>query len=63
MIAKLIVWDEDRSAAIRRLHAALARCRIGGVVTNLNLLLAITDIMSSRLAPWTPVSSRASGMR
>ena len=43
MIAKMIAWDEDRSAAIRRLHAALARCRIGGVVTNLNLLLAITE--------------------
>jgi 3-methylcrotonyl-CoA carboxylase alpha subunit len=43
MIAKIIAWGEDRSAAITRLHSALARCRVGGVVTNLNLLLAITD--------------------
>ncbi len=42
MIAKLIAWGEDRPTALRRLHAALARCRVGGVVTNLNLLLAVT---------------------
>jgi 3-methylcrotonyl-CoA carboxylase alpha subunit len=43
MIAKVIAWGEDRTTAIRRLHSALARCRIGGVVTNLNLLLAVTE--------------------
>jgi 3-methylcrotonyl-CoA carboxylase alpha subunit len=41
MIAKLISWGEDRPAALRRLRAALAQCRVGGVTTNLNLLLAI----------------------
>jgi 3-methylcrotonyl-CoA carboxylase alpha subunit len=41
MIAKVISWGEDRPAALRRLRAALAECRIGGVTTNLNLLLAI----------------------
>jgi 3-methylcrotonyl-CoA carboxylase alpha subunit len=43
MIAKLISWGEDRPAALRRLRAALAQCRIGGVTTNLNLLLAIAS--------------------
>ncbi len=43
MIAKLIVWGEDRATALRRMNTALAQCRIGGVTTNLNLLLAITD--------------------
>ena len=43
MIAKLIVHGETRAAALRRLRAALGRCRIGGVVTNLNLLLAIAS--------------------
>ncbi|HXV22647.1 MAG TPA: acetyl/propionyl/methylcrotonyl-CoA carboxylase subunit alpha [Alphaproteobacteria bacterium] len=43
MIAKLIAWGEDRPAAIRRMNGALTRCRIGGVTTNLNLLLAITN--------------------
>jgi 3-methylcrotonyl-CoA carboxylase alpha subunit len=41
MIAKVISWGEDRPAALRRLRAALAECRIGGVTTNLNLLMAI----------------------
>jgi 3-methylcrotonyl-CoA carboxylase alpha subunit len=40
MIAKLISWGADRPAALRRLRAALAECRIGGVTTNLNLLMA-----------------------
>ena len=43
MIAKVISWGEDRPAALRRLRAALAECRIGGVTTNLNLLLAIAS--------------------
>jgi 3-methylcrotonyl-CoA carboxylase alpha subunit len=41
MIAKVISWGEDRPGALRRLRAALADCRIGGVTTNLNLLMAI----------------------
>ena len=38
MIAKLIVWDRDRPAAVRRLEAALARYEVAGVETNLGLL-------------------------
>jgi len=38
MIAKLIVWDRDRRAAIRRLGAALREVRIAGVTTNLGFL-------------------------
>jgi 3-methylcrotonyl-CoA carboxylase alpha subunit len=41
MIAKLIVWGEDRPQALARLRAALANCRLVGVATNLDLLCAI----------------------
>ena len=34
MIAKLIVWDVDRDAALRRMREALAQCEVGGVTTN-----------------------------
>ncbi len=38
MIAKLIVWGEDRAAALRRLHGALAEYEIVGVATNRDFL-------------------------
>ena len=41
MIAKLIVWDTDRPAAARRLHAALMDYEVAGVQTNLELLRRI----------------------
>jgi 3-methylcrotonyl-CoA carboxylase alpha subunit len=41
MIAKLIVWGEDRPAALRRLVAALGEYEVVGVRTNLGLLRAI----------------------
>lgn len=41
MIAKLIVWDEDRPAAIRRLHDALGDVRIIGLTTNVAFLRRI----------------------
>jgi len=41
MIAKLIVWDHDRPAAVRRLTKALAATVIGGVNTNRQYLLEI----------------------
>jgi 3-methylcrotonyl-CoA carboxylase alpha subunit len=41
MIAKLIVWGEDRTAAIRQLAGALAEYEVVGVQTNLGLLRAI----------------------
>ena len=40
MIAKLICWDVDRDAALRRLRAALARIPGGGFTTNLQFLAA-----------------------
>ncbi len=41
MIAKLIVWDEDRDAALRRLRGALAEFQVAGLVTNLPFLAAV----------------------
>jgi 3-methylcrotonyl-CoA carboxylase alpha subunit len=41
MIAKLIVWGEDRSAALRQMAAALGEYEVVGVTTNLGLLRAI----------------------
>jgi 3-methylcrotonyl-CoA carboxylase alpha subunit len=41
MITKLIVWGEDRAAAILHLQQALADYQIIGVTTNLDLLAAI----------------------
>ncbi len=38
MIAKLIVWDHDRPAALRRLRTALADCEVAGLATNLTFL-------------------------
>lgn len=41
MIAKLIVWDEDRATALRRLQQALTRYEVVGVSTNLAFLRAL----------------------
>jgi 3-methylcrotonyl-CoA carboxylase alpha subunit len=41
MIAKLIVWGEDRAAAVRNLRSALAGCQIAGVRHNVDFLRAI----------------------
>jgi 3-methylcrotonyl-CoA carboxylase alpha subunit len=41
MIAKLIVWGEDRTVAVRRLATALAEYEVVGVQSNLGLLRAI----------------------
>ncbi len=38
MIAKLIVWDENREKALQRLAKALAEYRIDGVTTNIDFL-------------------------
>ena len=38
MIAKLIVWDENRSKALQRLAKALSEYRINGVTTNIDFL-------------------------
>ena len=41
MIAKLVVWDEDRAAAVRRLGRALAGTEVVGPRTNLRFLQAL----------------------
>ncbi|MGH8321718.1 MAG: acetyl-CoA carboxylase biotin carboxylase subunit, partial [Gammaproteobacteria bacterium] len=41
MIAKLSVWDKDRSAAIKRLQQALSQTAVFGLITNLPLLRGI----------------------
>jgi 3-methylcrotonyl-CoA carboxylase alpha subunit len=41
MIAKLIVWDTDRPAALRRLRQALTEYQVAGVTTNLGFLGAL----------------------
>jgi 3-methylcrotonyl-CoA carboxylase alpha subunit len=38
MIAKLIVWDEDRRSALARLREALAQCEIEGPKSNIGFL-------------------------
>ena len=38
MIAKLVVWGEDRAVALGRMRAALAECEIVGVATNVEFL-------------------------
>lgn len=41
MLAKLIVWGEDRSVALGKLRSALSRYHLAGVATNLSLLTRI----------------------
>ena len=41
MIAKLVVWDTSRAAAVRRLRGALAEYQVVGVTTNLAFLGAV----------------------
>ena len=43
MIAKLIVWDEDREKALARLAACLGNYAIGGVITNIDYLKRIAS--------------------
>lgn len=38
MIAKLIVWDRDRPAALQRMREALAQCDIAGPKSNIDFL-------------------------
>ena len=41
MLAKLVVWGEDRSVALSRLREALSQYHLAGVATNLSLLARI----------------------
>lgn len=46
MIAKLIVWGEDRSAAIRKLKGALHKTHITGLITNVRYLEKLISLDS-----------------
>lgn len=50
MIAKLIVWDEDRHKALRRLSKALSEYRINGVTTNIDFLYNLASCEPFRQA-------------
>jgi 3-methylcrotonyl-CoA carboxylase alpha subunit len=41
LIAKLVVWGEDRGGALRRLRRALASVEIAGAITNVGFLAAL----------------------
>ena len=43
MIAKLIVWADDRSSAVRRLRTALSQTQVVGLGANTEFLLAIAS--------------------
>ncbi len=44
MLAKLLVWAEDRPAALRRLRRALSEYRISGIATTLPLFRLLLDV-------------------
>jgi 3-methylcrotonyl-CoA carboxylase alpha subunit len=54
MIAKLICWDVDRDAALRRLRAALAEYQVVGLTTNIAFLLSVTAHRAFALAHREP---------
>ncbi|GEO81587.1 acetyl/propionyl/methylcrotonyl-CoA carboxylase subunit alpha [Pararhodospirillum oryzae] len=41
LLAKLIVWDVDRDAALRRLRGALTEVQVAGIATNIEFLGAV----------------------
>jgi len=43
MIAKLIVWDEDRDRALQRMRRLLAEVRVVGVTSNVDFLQKLLD--------------------
>jgi len=43
MISKLIVWDEDRDKALKRLTKALSEYYISGITTNINFLYGLVN--------------------
>ncbi|MCB1689151.1 MAG: acetyl/propionyl/methylcrotonyl-CoA carboxylase subunit alpha [Halioglobus sp.] len=50
MIAKLIVWDEDRGRALGRLSRALSEYRISGTTTNIDFLYNLATCQPFREA-------------
>ena len=43
MIAKIVVWGQNRASALVRLREALAKVQVAGVKTNLSLLGEVVD--------------------
>jgi 3-methylcrotonyl-CoA carboxylase alpha subunit len=43
MIAKLVVWDRDRRAALARMRTALAEFHVAGLATNIEFLKRLCD--------------------
>ena len=54
MIAKLIVWGDDREQALARMREALAQYRIVGVANNVEFLRASSPRRRSPSAISTP---------
>ncbi|OWA52201.1 Methylcrotonoyl-CoA carboxylase subunit alpha, mitochondrial [Hypsibius exemplaris] len=50
MIAKLVVWGEDRSSALRKLRSVLTGYHISGLSTNINFLTSLCDNASFQSA-------------
>lgn len=48
MIAKLIVWDENRDTALQRLAKALSEYRISGMTTNIDFLYNLASCIPFR---------------
>lgn len=44
LLAKLIVWDENREKALNRLSLALAQCQVVGVQTNIEFLHSLCQL-------------------
>ena len=43
LIGKLIVWGQDREAALKRLKRALYECAVTGIPTTIDFHLALLD--------------------
>jgi 3-methylcrotonyl-CoA carboxylase alpha subunit len=54
MIAKLICWDVDRDAALRRLRGALGRYQVVGFATNIPFLSAVVAHRAFAMADHEP---------
>ena len=50
MMAKLIVWDEDRARCLRRMSDALRQTEVDGVATNIGFLAAVVAHPAFRAA-------------
>jgi 3-methylcrotonyl-CoA carboxylase alpha subunit len=50
MLAKLVVWDQDRQRAVQRMSTALSQFRIGGVANNIDFLYNLVNCAAFRQA-------------